>query len=53
MSGRRFGRLFVELLKGTQIGVQAGWISTYVNFIASDISRLKKENAGGDFDYKN
>ena len=38
---------------GTKIGVQAEWISTHLNFIADDISRLKKSNENGDYDYAN
>jgi len=49
--GRRLGRLFVGMLMGTKIGVQAEWISTHLNFIADDISRLQDENEDGDFDY--
>jgi hypothetical protein len=33
------------------IGVQVEWISTFLNFIANDISRPKKESAKGDFGY--
>ena len=51
MTGQRLGRLFVDLLMSTKIGVQAEWISTYLNFIADDISRLKTESADGKFDY--
>ena len=51
MIGWRLGRLFVGLLMSTKIGVQAEWISTYLNFIADDISRLKTESADGEFDY--
>jgi hypothetical protein len=46
MIGRRLGRLFVGLLMGTKIGIQAEWISTHLNVIADDISRLKNENGG-------
>ena len=38
---------------GTKIGVQAEWLSTHLNFIADDISRLKKSNENGDYDYAN
>ena len=51
MIGRRLGRLFVGLLMSTKIGVQAEWISTHLNFIADNISRLKKESVDGDFNY--
>ena len=50
MIGRRLGCLFVGLLMGAKIGIQAEWISTHLNVIADDISRLKNEN-DGDFDY--
>ena len=50
--GRRLARLFVGLLMNTKIGIQADWISTHLNFIADDISRLKQEDADGNFDYK-
>jgi hypothetical protein len=49
--GRRLGRLFVGLLMGTKLGIQAEWISTHLNFIADDLSRLKNEDENGDFDY--
>ena len=51
MTGRWLGRLFVGLLMSTQIGVQAEWISTHLNFIADDMSRLKKESVDCDFNY--
>ena len=35
----------------TKIGVQAEWISTHLNFIADNISRLKKESVDDDFNY--
>ena len=50
--GQRLGQFFVRLLMGTNIGIQAEWISTHLNFIADDISRLKIENESYDFDYK-
>jgi hypothetical protein len=34
--------LFAGLSMGTKIGIQAKWISTYLNFIVGDILRLKK-----------
>ena len=52
MIGRRRGRLLAGLLMRTKIGVQVEWISTYLIFIADDISHLKKESAEGDFDYR-
>ena len=36
----------------TKIGIQADWISTHLNFIADDISRLKQKDVDGNFDYK-
>jgi len=48
--GRRLGRLFIALLMSTRIGIQAEWIATLDNFIADDISRLRK--ASGDSDYE-
>ena len=50
MIGRRLSRLFVGLLMGTKIGIQAEFISTHLNAIADDISRWKDEH-DGDFDY--
>ena len=47
--GRALGRLFVGLLMGTKLGIQAEWLPTDLNKIADDISRLKGE--GGDYDY--
>ena len=43
--------LFVGLLMGTKIGIQAELVSIHLNVIAGDISRLKDEN-NKDFDYK-
>ena len=37
-------------MMGANIGIQAEWISTHLNGIVDDISRLKTEN-NGDFDY--
>ena len=36
---------------GTKLGIQAELISTHLDFIADDISRLKQEDKNGDFDY--
>ena len=49
LAGRALGRLFMGLLMSTNIGIQTEWLSTDANFIADDISRLKKEQ--GFFDY--
>jgi hypothetical protein len=48
----RLGCIFVELLTRTKISAHAELISTYLNFIACDMSRMKKESAEGDFDYE-
>jgi hypothetical protein len=40
--GRAFARFFCGLLIGSNIGVNAKWISTVENKIADKISRLKK-----------
>ena len=53
LMGRRLARFFIGLLMGTKIGVQAEWLSTHLNFIADDISRLKKSDLNGDYDYAN
>ena len=47
--GQRLGRLVVGLLMSTKIGIQAEWVSTHLNVIADNISRLKDGN-NGDFD---
>ena len=52
MIGRRLGHIVVGMLTGTKIRVQVEWISTYLNFIANDISRLNKESSEADFDYR-
>ena len=49
--GRRLARFFIGLLMGTNIGIQAEWLSTHANFIADHISRLKDADGNGDFDY--
>ena len=49
LAGRALGRLFMGLLMSTNISIQTEWLSTDANFIADDISRLKKEQ--GFFDY--
>ena len=49
--GRRLARFFIGLLMGTNIGIQAEWLSTHANFIADDISRLKDMDGDGIFDY--
>lgn len=52
MIGQQLSCLFVGLLMGKNIGIQAEWISTNLNVIANDISRFKDKN-DEDFDYEN
>ena len=40
--GRALARFFCGLLIGSEVGINAKWISTEANKIADDISRLKK-----------
>ena len=49
--GRRLALVFVGLLMKSNLGIQAEWISTTVNVIADDISRLKKHSPDSSFDY--
>ena len=49
--GRRLARLFVGLIMSTNIGIQAEWISTHLNYIADDISRINKSPTEDDFDF--
>jgi hypothetical protein len=49
LCGRALGRLFVGLLMGTKLGIQAEWISTTMNKIADEISRL--HGVDGEYDY--
>ena len=49
--GRWLVCLFVGMLMGTKIVVQAEWISTHLNCIANDISHFQKESVDGNFDY--
>jgi hypothetical protein len=41
-TGRALGRLFCALLMDSRLGINAEWLSTHENYIADDISRLKK-----------
>ena len=41
--GRALGRFFCALLINSRLGINSRWLSTYENFIADEISRLKKE----------
>ena len=47
--GRELGKLFVGLLMGTQLGIQAEWLPSKLNKIADDISRLSDDD--GEYDY--
>lgn len=47
--GRALGRFFIGLLLGTDIGVQAEWLSTTANVVADAISRLKR--TGRDYNF--
>ena len=49
--GRCLARFFIGLLMGTNIGIQAEWLSTHANFIADDISLLKEKDGDGNVDY--
>ena len=49
LTGRKLGLLFVGLLLGTPIGIQAEWLDTHSNFVADSISRLYDENS--EYDY--
>ena len=42
MIGRALARFFCELMIGSNVGVNAKWISTNKNMIADKILRLKK-----------
>ena len=41
-TGRALGRFFCSLLMNSKLGINSKWLSTHENFIADDISRLKK-----------
>ena len=47
--GRELGRLFIGLLMGTKLGIQAEWLSSLENKIADEISRLYTKE--GEYDY--
>lgn len=49
--GRALGRLFLGLLMSTKLGIQTEWISTKLNKLADDISRLADKNGDYDYDY--
>ena len=46
MIGRALGRFFCGLLMGTNLGIQAEWLSSEMNKIADDISRVKMQGDG-------
>ena len=49
--GRALGRLFCAFLIDSPLGVNTKWLSTSVNVIANDISRIKKDSPDSNFDY--
>jgi hypothetical protein len=49
--GQALARFFCGLLTGSDVGVNAKWISTDANKIADEISRIKKSNTQLSFDY--
>lgn len=49
MAGRALGRIFVGMLMSTKLGIQANWISTHMNKIADEISRVHGKD--GEYDY--
>jgi hypothetical protein len=49
MLGRELGKVFVGLLMSTKLGIQAEWISTKMNEIADEISRIHGKD--GEYDY--
>ena len=55
MLGRLLAKFFCMLLMDYKLGINSEWISTHDNFIADDISRLKKLNTSSSkhfsFDY--
>ena len=49
MIGRNLGRISIGLLMGTNLSIQAEWLSTCWNVITDDISGL--EDGDGNYDY--
>ena len=49
--GKALGSLFCTMLIDSPLGVNAKWISTSVNVIADNISRVKKDSPDSNFDY--
>ena len=47
--GRALGRMFLGLLMGTKLGIQAKWLETELNKLADDISRLKDDDHNYDY----
>ena len=50
MLGRKLALVFLGLLMGTSLGVQAEWLPTALNVVADDISRLTSDD--GVYDYQ-
>ncbi|KAL7525764.1 hypothetical protein ACHAXR_001151, partial [Thalassiosira sp. AJA248-18] len=49
MAGRALGRFFVGMLMSAKLGIQANWISTHMNKIADEISRVHGKD--GEYGY--
>lgn len=49
--GRRLALIFVGLLLNANLGIQAEYISTHLNFIADEISRAKRSSPTQSFDF--
>ena len=49
--GKVLGRLFCTRLINSPLGLNAKWLSTSVNVIADNISRIKKDSPDSNFDY--
>jgi len=51
LAGRALGRLFCALLMHCNFGINSKWLSTDLNFIADDISRMKSSHVGNANDF--
>ena len=49
-AGKALGRLFCAMLIDSPLGVNAKWLSTDLNVIADDISRVKQDSHESSFD---
>ena len=50
-AGRSLGRLFYAMLIDSPMGVNAKWLSTDLNVISDDISRVKRDSHDSYFEY--